>query len=170
MLIKGYIKNEIYEKLLKYAFNKCDTVRFLTRSDQFRFNFCSQKKLKMLEQQLVEKFQDCFLTYKRDDWWEENNSIPDEYYRLHFYKINENLKEYLLSNKNLYAWLNPKYPEDISFFKNGYCWLYSVTHEKICNIYCENEQEYEYLKSIGIKFVDNEFKPIPKDKLYYEKY
>ncbi len=67
-------------------------------------------------------------------------------------------------------WLNPNFPEDIAFFRNGYCWLYSVAHEEICDIYCENEEEYEYLKLIGIEFVDDEFVPTPKAELYYEEY
>ena len=92
------------------------------------------------------------------------------YYLYHFYRFSAEIKNYLLTNKNLYAWLNPGYPEDISFFKDGYCWLYSVAHEDLCDIYCENEKEYEYLKSIGIQFWDDEFVPIIKDNYYYKNY
>lgn len=87
-----------------------------------------------------------------------------------FFNLSEDVKKYLLSNTCLYCWLNPKYPEDISFFKDGYCWLRSVSHEEICDIYCENEEEYEYLKSIGLRFLEKGFVPIPIDELYYEDY
>ena len=36
----------------------------------------------------------------------------------------------------------------------------SVAHEKLCNIYCESEEEYEYLKSIGVEFYEKEYVPI----------
>ena len=45
-----------------------------------------------------------------------------------FYKFDEDLVDFLLKNDNLYNWLNPDFPEDIAFFKDGYCWLYSVAH------------------------------------------
>ena len=76
----------------------------------------------------------------------------------------------MLSNSDLYAWLNPNYPEDISFFKDGYCWLYSVAHEEMCDIYCESVEEYNYLRSIGIEFIDDKFIEISNNELYFENY
>lgn len=76
----------------------------------------------------------------------------------------------LLNKKSIYDWCFLTSLEDLCFYKNGYCWLYSVGHEEICDIFCENEEEYEYLKSIGIKFVDDKFVPTPKEQLIYEKY
>lgn len=81
------------------------------------------------------------------------------------------IKEEVLSKKHLYtSWLFPNSVENICFFKNGCCWLYSVAHEKLCDIFCKNEEEYEYLKSIGIEFFEENFSPTPKDELYYEEY
>ena len=74
------------------------------------------------------------------------------------------------ANKNLYNWLNPNYPEDVAFFKDGYCWLYSVAHEDICDIYCTDEAEYDTLKEIGIEFYENKFEPTAKGQLYFEQY
>ncbi len=76
----------------------------------------------------------------------------------------------LLNKKSIYDWCFLTSLEDLCFYKNGYCWLYSVAHEEICDIFCENEEEYEYLKSIGIKFVDDKFVPTPKEQLIYEEY
>ena len=70
----------------------------------------------------------------------------------------------------MYNWLNPNYPEDVAFFKDGYCWLYSVAHEDICDIYCTDENEYETLKEIGIEFYENKFEQTPKAQLYFEQY
>ena len=46
-----------------------------------------------------------------------------------------------------------------------------MAHEKICDIYCENEEEYNYLRSIGIEFEEDHFIPLSekeKKNLYYE--
>jgi len=87
-----------------------------------------------------------------------------------FFKFDNPIKDYLLENCNFYQWLNPKYPEDVCFFKNGHCWLYSVAHEDYCCIYCETKEEFEYLKSIGIEFDEEEFAAPDKNRLYYEEY
>lgn len=53
--------------------------------------------------------------------------------------------------------------EDLCLYKNEHCWLDSVSHEDICDIYCDSEQEYEYLKSIGIEFYEDHYIPLKKD-------
>lgn len=89
---------------------------------------------------------------------------------IYYFKINTDIEKELILKKSIFDWCYPYSMEDISFFSNGYCWLYSIAHEKICDIYCESEEEYEYLKSIGIEFVDECYIPISKDDLYCEKY
>lgn len=88
----------------------------------------------------------------------------------YFLKLIEDLKTEILNKNSIYDWHYPISIEDISFFKDGYCLLNSITHENLCFIYCESEEEYEYLKSIGIKFAENQFIPTPKEKLYYENF
>ena len=46
-----------------------------------------------------------------------------------------------------------------------------MVHEKICEIYCENEEEYNYLRSTGIEFEEDYFIPFSEEEkknLYYE--
>lgn len=151
MLVKKNIKDETYQKLINYAYSKCDTVRFITRNDGLDEK--QKYKLKSLENNLLRKLKKDFICVSEDPEWLKYNDYPSNlYYLYHFYHFSDEMKNYLLTNKNLYAWLNPNYPEDISFFKDGYCLLYSVAHENLCNIYCENEKEYKYLKLIGVNF------------------
>ena len=100
----------------------------------------------------------------------KNNYLENKIYHstTYYFKLNNELKKQILNNSSLYGWCFPNYLEDICFFKNGYCWLYSVAHEKLCEIYCRDEKEYEYLKSIGIEFVNNKYIPSKNEKLYYE--
>lgn len=46
--------------------------------------------------------------------------------------------------------------ENISFFKGEYCWLRTVSHEEMCDIYPNDKNEIECLKEIGLDFIVNE--------------
>ncbi len=82
-------------------------------------------------------------------------------------KLTDSIKSELVNKKSLYDWHYPNSLEDICFFKDGYCFLETISHESLCFIYCDNNEEYEYLKSIGIKFFEKEFKPTKMDKWKY---
>lgn len=169
MIVRGIIENEIYKKLIDYAFVKSNTVRFMTRNDGLSPE--RKKKLISIENQFKKDLKKSFITKKPNEEWHKLNCYPtDIYYNYYYFQTTTEVKDYILSNQNLYAWLNPEYPEDIAFFKNGYCWLYSVAHEKLCHIYCENEEEYKYLKSIGIEFEEDDYVSIDINELYFENY
>ncbi len=65
----------------------------------------------------------------------------------------------LYEKNSIFSWCYPESLEDLCFLKNGYYWLESVAHEDLCFIYCKDEAEYEYLKSIGIVFDEDHFVP-----------
>ncbi len=178
MMIINEIKNEVYKKLIDYAFEKCDAIMLVSHPLGL-----TDEEVKLLNKnikELQEKFKLSIYKIRHDNHWVYSAAykgpgkyLPSEMknqFNIMFYKLDNSIKEYLLTNKDLYNWINPDYPEDISFFKNGYCWLYSVAHEEMCDIYCESNEEYEYLKSIGIEFFEKKFEPTPKKYLYYEDY
>ena len=70
------------------------------------------------------------------------------YNYIYYIKMTKEIQEEMLKKQSLFDWVFPTSLEDLCIFKNGYCWLYSVAHEEILDIYCENEEEYNYLKSI----------------------
>lgn len=181
MLTKGSITNDIYHKLIEYSFSECDTIMLVFRKDGLDDNKinCLNNTIAKLKQ----KFGKYVLKTRNGGHWvftkvgnrecgfaKEDPPGFDDLFEIIFLKTTPELKEYILENHDLYAWLNPKYPEDISFFKDRYCWLYSIAHEELCFIYCKDEEEYEYLKSIGIEFVEDKFVPTPYEELYYEDY
>ncbi len=181
MITKNLITSDIYSRLMEYSFSKCDAIMLVSRKDGFDDDKIDCLNKTMLE--LKQKFESHILKIRNGGHWvfmrvgekecgfaKENPPGFDELFEVIFLKTVPELKEYVLENQDLYAWLNPKYLEDISFFKNGYCWLYSIAHEKMCMIFCENEEEYIYLKSIGIEFAEDHFISTPKEELYYENY
>ncbi len=88
----------------------------------------------------------------------------------YYFKLSEELKLNILRKKSVYDWCFPKSIENIEFYKNGKCWLLSVSHEKILDIFCKSEEEYKYLKSIGIEFADENYIPLKKQYIICKNY
>jgi len=49
-------------------------------------------------------------------------------------------------------WDEPTHPKDLSFFKNGNCWLATCIHENMVFIILDNYEEYGFLEKMGIIF------------------
>jgi hypothetical protein len=84
--------------------------------------------------------------------FDENTSVD-----INIYKICEEVKPYLYKAGGLFNWVYPYFPDDLSFFKNGYCWFYTVSHENYANIYVNNQQDIKNLLKLGIEFNVNEY-------------
>lgn len=175
MLVKKFKKKDTYQKVIEYYSNKCDTVMFVLNKDGFDEE--ELQELNNLKEKIEEKFKNSFIKSVHRLTWVNHEcgyerqrglSLRDftNQFTIYYYKFTEELKDYLLSNKNIYTWLNPDYPEDISFFKDGYCLFYSVIHEEIVELEIRSKEEYKYFKSIGVEFYDEYYES--KD-LYYEK-
>lgn len=179
VVINEEVKDETYEKLIEYYIKKCDTVMFV--ADKRGLSLSANKKLEKNMEMMGRKLKNSIIKKIHRPYWTfhscmfDKNSHPRvkeedfaNLFTIYFYKTNNEVKEYLLSHKNLYTWLNPKYPEDISFFKNGWCLLSTIIHEKTIYIEVENQEEYEHLKNIGIEFNEPEFTPTPKEAMLFE--
>lgn len=83
----------------------------------------------------------------------ESLKYKEQYlYDICFYRACPEIEEFLLHTvDSLYDFKPPYLPEDISFFKEGYCWLNTITHEKIGYIYIKDINEYKDIIDIGIK-------------------
>ena len=151
-----------------------DAVMFVFSQVPFRGN--DILVLNETKEKVKKQFANSILKIRNVDYWVFSGisihlpSREDSVSEVQFYKFDDSLKESLLTKKNFYSWCNPKFPEDIVFFKDGYCWLYSVAHEDICDIYYKDRKEYEELKAIGIEFYEKDFEVMPKEKLYFERY
>ena len=182
MLLLKDVKNQKYKALMNYAFKKCDVVMFVFMDvglleDELEEN---HKTMNLFEK----KFKKYILKHRNGTHWvgtrigykelkTEGYYDPpgfEKLFNIYFLKIGDPVKEYLLSNCDLFSWFNPEYPEDISFFKDGYCWINSVTHEEFCEICCEDEAEYNYLISLGLGDAKEQYIPVSKEELYYEDY
>ncbi len=125
---------------------------------------------------LKERLRKYLVKERHDSKWTVNEVITkrkkedDQYlFDICFYKICPEVEKFLLESVNsLYAFNPPYLPEDIAFYKDSYCWFYTVTHEKRCEMDIENIEEYNYIENMGIKIEKYEIDE--KDKDLFEKF
>ena len=86
---------------------------------------------------------------------------------IYYFKLNTDIKKELILKKSISKWQYPYSMEDISFYLDDYCYLQSISHEDICEIYYDNEEEFKYLKLIGIEFDNENYIPTSKDNSSY---
>lgn len=97
--------------------------------------------------------------------YNENIQTPNSRWEsLYVFSINENIIK-ALKDRNLFEWEYPNSLEDLCFIKNDYYKFSSISHEELYDIYCENEGEYEYLKSIGVEFYEEHL--VKEDKFFW---
>ena len=96
---------------------------------------------------------------------------PDDNYIIDIcvYKVCNEVKTYLAEPKGLFNWKYPYFPDDLCFFKDGFCWFSTVAHEGYACMYIKNSVELEILKKLGIEFKVTECNEDKVD-LFYEDY
>ncbi len=169
MYVIREIKGKIYRNLIEYSSTQCDAVMFIVRKDLYLKNLKEFRKFSNLMDNFNNNLKGSLLKKRKGAYWVyskvcANNDLFDVY----FYKFDSSIKTLLLQNDSFYQWLHPLYPEDIAFFKNGYCWFYSVAHEEICEIYYESETQYKELLKMGVVFDEKYI--LPHNQRYYEEY
>ncbi len=145
--------NKIFDEAYLKEESKCIDIakfrRLLAIKDSINMVFYDHVK-----EVFIKKFKHNLVSEQLIDLGEEN--LFDRGI-LYIFKFNEEMKKEVLTNKSLYDWCQPKYLDDIAFIKGNDYWLYSITSREYCDILCENEKEFNYLKSIGIEFKDDKF-------------
>lgn len=73
----------------------------------------------------------------------------------YMYKICEESKQLLLRVNNILSWSFPKLPNDLAFYKNGYCWFYTSIQEEEVTLCVDTENELAFWNKLGIEFYDD---------------
>lgn len=73
----------------------------------------------------------------------------------YMYRICEKTKQMLLRPNQILDWSYPDFPDDLAFYKNGYCWFYSNIQDEEIILCVDNESDIAFWNKIGIEFYDN---------------
>ena len=168
------IFNQKYKEDYKKSCSDCSEEFYKNTIEYNKKNVLYNCIMWIYYNKVTENFTDMYhddLILKKDYMVEEKFlEKPLHHSIIYYFNFSEKIKNIVNSKNDIYSWCFPLMLEDISFYKDGYCWLDSIAHEELCFIYCKDEEEYKYLKSIGIEFVEDKFVPISKDELYYVDY
>jgi len=75
-------------------------------------------------------------------------------YRIAIYRSTPEVYNVLTKEKDIFDWDYPDRPMDLAFFRDGYAWFISVSHEMYAYFITDNEDEIEHLKSLGVNIID----------------
>lgn len=143
--IESEPKGDSYNSLINLAFEICDEFILVIR-DNIDLNEVGKTILKELAPALKE--------IKEQNEW-PGTRLLEHTATVYHYKTDKSIKDILIDKiEGLYSWLQPNYPEDLCFIKKeGKTWVGTVSHEKMCWIECETNEELQKIKEIkGLKF------------------
>ncbi|KYH32051.1 hypothetical protein CLTEP_22960 [Clostridium tepidiprofundi DSM 19306] len=139
MFIQTNPEGNTYYNLLDIAFDTCDTFIFVIRKDMDS-NDSIFNIIDMLKESLIEM--------KEESKWPGTKLLEDTAY-VYYYKADDNAKKIIKDISNsLYEWVQPNFPEDLSFIKDEKNWLINMAHEKQAYIITEDLDLVTKIKSI----------------------
>ena len=117
----------------------------------------SHKKKMVIE----DSIEHVFYEYNIKNWLRKYKSkmiekIQNDKTVTYFFKLNDALKSDILSTSSFSDWKFPDSVEDLSFYEDESCWLHS-TWRGTFEVFCKDEKEFRYLKSLGVRFYDKKF-------------
>ena len=160
--IYNNVAGQPYDDFIEYAISKSDAILLV----DFRYNGKANRQypLKSSAKKMLASLRPYCIKRRGDKdgkWeWPNNTSLIDKYSQkpasynmtIKVYRLSEELYEILREPGSFFAWKYPKYPADLSFFKDNKCWFAITGHEKFACFYTESKEEVEFLKSMGIPF------------------
>lgn len=149
-------KGVVYTKLIEHAIKTCDVFMFVTCC------FYNNNEYKLKMDSFLYEFKPYIkkIRHNREKYteWPPTKSFDNRFERnIFFLSCDSSLKGVLLKPERLYGWLYPYYPEDLCFFRKGYCWLTSCAHEEFSFVITDDKSEYNCLESLGLKLDQEEY-------------
>lgn len=147
IILESEPKGNVYRELIDIASSVCSQFILVIR-DSINLNDNAIKSLSDLKPFLQE-------TKQQQEW--PGTQLLRDTATVNYYLLNEKSKQILNSyTNNLYSWVQPDLPEDLSFIKSdGKAWLINTSHENFSYVDTDSVDEIRRIKSIqGIKVRD----------------
>lgn len=146
MITMDDITGSAYERFIDYA---------LAHTDAFMFvgcNYYNSRIYKTHVKPFIKELQPYAIKRRHDPQWPGTvQAGTDRYQRtIYFYRSDPNAAAVLKSAGRIFGWVYPYYPEDLAFFRQGYCWMASVAHEEYLWFYRETKEDLTFFRSLGV--------------------
>lgn len=104
--------------------------------------------------ELLERLQPYFTEIRKDDYW-PGTRLLGHYADIHYFNCSPAAADILLDyTHSLYAWVQPRLPDDLCFLKGGQVWLVNTAHEHMSGLDTEVEEELVQLEKSGLLIRD----------------
>ena len=146
--------------------NTNDYIKFinymLINSDCFSlvyFKYREDEKTKKGIKEIQELLKPFKLHSARTNKWPGTVTYDDKHiYKLVFYTSKQECLSALSQVDNIFGWNYPMAPMDLCFYKDGYCWFSSISHERMAFLNTDENECIQQLQEIGanLKFIGEE--------------
>jgi hypothetical protein len=138
-------EGQTYVDLLDFAASRCESFSLVWRK---------QFELEQSAHQVAESLKPFLISDVRTDEWFGTKLIGHEAIVRQYRTAGASI-ELLYSSNGLYSWLEPKFPEDLTFYSSGNAgWLASLSHERDAWFLDESltlDEIYRYVSGIEIR-------------------
>lgn len=138
----GEVKGDLYQQLIAYGSQHCNEVILVVRPG-ISLDNSGTKILDFISPYLKEKTQS-------QDW--PGTHLVNGYAWVYHYYLTPELSHVLLrSTDHLYAWLQPKLPEDLCLIRpDQEPWLVTISHEQDSYLYLSESELNEFLSKMPL--------------------
>lgn len=150
--VTGCIRGEAYKALVSFALEHSDALILIFRSYYGRpFKKRIRETRDMLKPYRIASRSN---RKSREESFEWPGTVTWDKSLIHadLYRLSPEVREYALSVDDMFAWIYPDRPEDISFFYKGECWLSTTAHEGFCYIYDHESEITQLLDRLDIEY------------------
>ena len=141
-----FCNHNTYQELIEYAFPRATHFMLV-------YFYETQKGIPSEMKEMKSKLAPFAVKTRHNSRWPGTNRTCNNHDWRHdivLYKTVPEAKEILLQVSDLSSWRFPNNPEDLAFFKEGKCWLYSTVHEKMATCIRASKEDIAFFKKLGI--------------------
>ena len=160
--INEFKNREDYINFIKYFVQNSDAFSFVY------FKYTKNERVKESVKNIKKLLQPYKIYSKTSNEWPGTVTLNynNHIYTLCLYRSDERVVDVLSTVNDIFDWDYPNYPMDLSFFKDGYAWLTTCSHEYFCILYTDNRSIVTDLKELGVDIVKAD--PVDTKYIYYD--
>ena len=144
--IEEFSNKTEYLSFIRYMLLHSDTFSFIS------FKYHEGEKIKKTTKEVLQLLAPYKLYTQNVNAWPGTvtKNFNNHIYKLIMYKATLDAIPALSKANCLFDWDYPKFPMDLSFYKEGYAWFASSSHEQWNALYTDSKTVIDDLKQLGI--------------------
>lgn len=163
--VESFVSPVTYKKFIKYMLENSEYFSLIY------FKYKDSEKMKKSTRKIHDKLKKFKVCSKNTMKWPGTETFDTQhFYKIVLYASNIECLDSISETEDIFNWNYPKFPMDLCFYRNGYCWFATSSHERMAVLYTDSMEEIKELGTLGvdINFYDEE-NPIFLNEIFNEK-